>query len=53
MKEKILVKINELKDWSKTRPETREVKQLISKAKEFIQSIRNKKDETHVNLNPQ
>ncbi len=55
MKEQLLEKINELKDWSKTRPEAKEVRQLLSKAKRFIQSIRNKQNEdsNSANLSPQ
>jgi len=55
MKDKVMEKLDELKAWSKGRPEAKEVRQLISKAKEFIQSIRkSQKDESNsVNLNPQ
>jgi len=50
MKDKILGKLNELKNM----PQTKEVRKLVSKAKEFIQSIRKPKDDSGLaNLTPQ
>ncbi len=55
MKDKVMEKLDELKVWSKGRPEAKEVRLLISKAKAFIQSIRKQKDDNSnsANLSPQ
>ncbi len=55
MKEQLLEKLTRLQDWSKTRPEAKEVRLLLSKAKQFIRSIRDKQkdDSNSANLSPQ
>lgn len=50
MKEELLKKLEALKNSPKTQEAKQEVKQMISKAKEFIQSIRSKGKEK---LSPQ